>query len=119
MFIFLIEKNKKLALIGVVGNVIGAAILLLSPGNTERAKTVSEWYDTPMVARIFTHFSERLPEVMGSYWQVYIAIIVWAILKVRYGVIFYFLPSIAILFTLVRFYRLTDDNMLVMQRYFC
>lgn len=86
VFIFLIEKNKKLALIGVVGNVIGAAILLLSPGNTERAKTVSEWYDTPMVARIFTHFSERLPEVMGSYWQVYIAIIVLLIAALMSGV---------------------------------
>ncbi|WP_436413981.1 hypothetical protein [Petrimonas sp.] len=64
------------------------------------------------------YFTKSEKFLLGFVILFYIAIIVWAILNVRYEVIFYFLPSIAILFTLVRFYRLTDDNMLVMQRYF-
>ncbi len=63
------------------------------------------------------YVTKREKILLGFVIFFYIAIIVWAILNVRYGAIFYFLPSIAILFTLVRFYRLTDDNMLVMQRY--
>ena len=63
------------------------------------------------------YVTKREKILLGFVIFFYIAIIVWAILNVSYGAIFYFLPSIAILFTLVRFYRLTDDNMLVMQRY--
>jgi len=83
--ILAIEQKRKIAFVGLVGSVIGAAILLLSPGNVERAKTVPEWYDLPFATRMLTHFTERLPEVMGSYWQIYLAIVILLIVSSMSG----------------------------------
>lgn len=46
-----------------------------------------------------------------------ISIIIGGIFKNRYDVFFYLLPATAIFFTIIRYYRLTDDNMLILQRY--
>lgn len=77
-FAFFIEKdgNRKLLITGLLSLTVGAAILLLAPGNAVRATRFKSWYSKSFPDRFDIHFYERLPELMGSFWQVYIAIIV-------------------------------------------
>ncbi|EAA4081114.1 hypothetical protein DO628_03930 [Salmonella enterica subsp. salamae] len=73
---FFIMKQDKYLLAGILGSTIGACVLLLAPGNLSRASTIQGWYEQPLAWRIFEHFTERFPSAMGSYWQVYIALII-------------------------------------------
>jgi hypothetical protein len=77
-FAIFIEKdgNRKLLITGLVSLAVGAVILLLAPGNAVRATRFQSWYSKSFRDRFDIHFYERLPDLMGSFWQVYIAIIV-------------------------------------------
>ncbi len=72
---FLVNKRKVVLLIGFCGATLGAMVLLLAPGNIARATTAQDWYNQPFLSRATLHFTERLPDAMGAYWQVYIALI--------------------------------------------
>lgn len=77
-FAIFIEKdgNRKLLITGLFSLTVGAGILLLAPGNAVRATKFKSWYSKSFLDRFDIHFYERLPELMGSFWQVYIAIII-------------------------------------------
>ncbi|HFL1446889.1 TPA: DUF6056 family protein [Enterobacter kobei] len=76
LFIFNKRANKKIIITGIAFSAVGAAIMLLSPGNAIRAEKFSEWYSLSISSRAITHFYERIPELASSFWQVYLVIIV-------------------------------------------
>ncbi|HDT2572452.1 TPA: hypothetical protein QHO33_002235 [Citrobacter freundii] len=73
VFICIYEKPGKLFSMSVIsGSVIGAAIILLAPGNMKRASFFGEWQNLSFAQKVFYHFTERFPPAMADYWQLYI-----------------------------------------------
>lgn len=62
------EKNKISLTLGLIGSIIGTAILLLSPGTRNRATLYTEWNHTSFLDKFFTHFYERFPSSVEAYW---------------------------------------------------
>ncbi|EBS4572533.1 hypothetical protein DQT07_23745, partial [Salmonella enterica subsp. enterica serovar Fresno] len=80
--IYLYKKNNlKFCFFGVIGSIIGASILLLSPGNYSRASTFPGWVDTPLQNKIADHFINRFESTLQVYWQVYMVIAVFMIIS--------------------------------------
>ncbi|HCP53924.1 MAG: hypothetical protein CMK72_04630 [Pseudomonadaceae bacterium] len=75
IFVVITERNKRVALLGLTGCVVGCAVLLLSPGNKLRSDVFVEWKSLSFLEKFFLHFYERLPSMMSSYWQVYLVIV--------------------------------------------
>jgi len=76
IFMVVAEKNKRILLWGVVGSIIGAAVLIFSPGNKSRSNSFSEWKSLSLWEKFDLHFYDRFPNIMSSYWQVYLVIII-------------------------------------------
>ncbi|NNA99532.1 DUF3329 domain-containing protein [Pseudomonas gessardii] len=76
VFIIVVEKGKKIPIYGLIGNVVGAAVLILSPGNKIRADIFWEWKSLSLYDKFDLHFYERLPSAMSGYWQVYLVLII-------------------------------------------
>ncbi|WP_320716971.1 DUF6056 family protein [Enterobacter cloacae] len=81
LFIFNKKDNKKPIITGVIFSSIGAAIMLLSPGNAVRAEKFGEWYSLSLLSKAFTHFYERIPGLASGFWQIYLIIIVLFLIK--------------------------------------
>ncbi|MGP2626408.1 DUF6056 family protein [Escherichia coli] len=82
ILVFFIEKdaNKKLLITGLISLLTGSIVLLLAPGNAERAKRFHAWYNASFGERFDAHFYDRLPELMSGFWQIYIAMIILLII---------------------------------------
>ncbi|HDV8251413.1 TPA: hypothetical protein RJ957_000585 [Enterobacter hormaechei] len=76
LFIFNKKDNKKLIITGIAFSAVGAAIMLLSPGNAIRAEKFGDWYSLSLISKAFIHFYERIPALASSFWQIYLIIIV-------------------------------------------
>ncbi|MFE0407176.1 DUF6056 family protein [Citrobacter freundii] len=76
IFMLFIERRKRNVLAALAGTVIGCAVLLLAPGNRNRATLFEQWNNSPIDYKFFIHFFERLPDAMGGYWIVYLCIII-------------------------------------------
>ena len=76
IFIFFYEKEHRiLNLTGVVSVVIGASVMLFAPGNYERKKSFTDWYDKSTIDQLVTHILDRSPAILASYVHAYIIII--------------------------------------------
>ncbi|EPL1953314.1 TPA: hypothetical protein I8627_001664 [Citrobacter freundii] len=69
--------RKNIILAGIVGNVIGASVLLLSPGTAERASHYTYWNNIGIFQKAELHFLDRFPTAVSGYWQVYVVFIVF------------------------------------------
>jgi hypothetical protein len=76
LFVAFAENNRTLSLFAIVGNLIGAGVLILSPGNGIRAKVFSDWRSLSLNEKFDLHFFERFPSIVSGYWQVYLVLIV-------------------------------------------
>jgi len=76
LFVVVSEQNKRTAIYGLIGSAIGAAVLILSPGNRSRANSFVEWKSMSFLDKFDLHFYDRFPGIMSTYWQVYLVIIV-------------------------------------------
>lgn len=72
--IFVFERQKTVALYGLLGAAVGSAVLLFSPGNASRARSFVEWKSLSFGEKFTIHFFERFPEIMSGYWQVYLVL---------------------------------------------
>lgn len=90
--------------VAIFSSVVGALILLLSPGNAVRSKNYVEWNETGILHKAFYHFSERMPGMMASYWLPFalslLCIIVIAMngklgKRVGFGILFFLACSVA------------------------
>lgn len=70
------HASTKIKTLSVLGNVVGAAILILAPGNQVRASIFENWYATSFEYRVFAHFFYRFPQAVSEYWQVYLVLII-------------------------------------------
>lgn len=68
---------------GLFGAILGASILLLSPGSALRASTFTEWTSTPLVFKIIDFFSNKLEHALSAYWFVYLLVLVLILVKAR------------------------------------
>lgn len=64
----------------LVLNVIGCLVLLLSPGNMERAKFFEEWFSKPLISRLFEHVTYRIPTMAEHFWALLLVMAVVSIL---------------------------------------
>lgn len=76
VFVIFVENKKNVLAYGLVGSLIGAAVLILSPGNKARANIFFEWKALSLYDKFDLHFYDRLPGAMSGYWQVYLVLIV-------------------------------------------
>ncbi|MBW9244078.1 DUF3329 domain-containing protein [Pseudomonas paracarnis] len=76
IFIVLAEKNKRASLYGLAGSIVGAAVLILSPGNKSRSNSFVEWKSLSFVEKFDLHFYDRFPAIMSTYWQVYLVFVI-------------------------------------------
>lgn len=74
--LLIFEKNKLSLTSGLVGSIIGASILLLAPGNQNRATLYQDWHNTPFKDKFFTHFFERFPASVEEYWIVLVLLVI-------------------------------------------
>ncbi|WP_449549819.1 DUF6056 family protein [Lelliottia amnigena] len=76
VFVLIYEKANRSAIISSMSGVtIGAAILLLSPGNRARAATFVEWNSMSFMQKYQIQFFDRFPQAMAEYWPVYLVLI--------------------------------------------
>lgn len=61
---------------------IGYLLLVGSPGNKERAKYFTYWYDTPFIERLKEHLYHRVPDMISQLW---ISLLLLAILLAIYA----------------------------------
>lgn len=61
---------------------IGYLLLVGSPGNKERAKYFTYWYDTPFIERLKEHLYHRVPDMISQLW---ISLLIITILLVIYA----------------------------------
>lgn len=75
--VFYEQLSKQVKITAIVGVLIGAAFLILSPGNMARASVpvFESWYSTSILHRIFVHFFYRFPQAAAEYWPVYIVLV--------------------------------------------
>lgn len=76
LFMIFNEKNKRALIFGLVGSFIGAAVLILSPGNKSRSNSFVDWKSLSFTEKFDLHFYERFPNIMSTYWQVYLVFII-------------------------------------------
>ncbi|USW94950.1 DUF6056 family protein [Pseudomonas proteolytica] len=76
VFVVFAENNKRATMYGLLGNMVGAAILIFSPGNKARANVFSDWKALSLHDKFDLHFYDRFPAAMWGYWQVYLVLIV-------------------------------------------
>ncbi|EMK1754151.1 hypothetical protein V8N81_000886 [Enterobacter hormaechei] len=75
-FVLIYEKaNRSVIISSMSGVIIGAAILLLSPGNRARAATFVEWNSMSFMQKYQIQFFDRFPQAMAEYWPVYLVLI--------------------------------------------
>ena len=76
-FITLIaEKNRKIILLGLMASLIGAAILILAPGNFIRQQYFTEWYDLSTLQQLGIHLLKRMPKGFAKYWYLIILFVI-------------------------------------------
>lgn len=74
-FIWWYEKrNRAWVAVAWALNALGAAVLLLSPGNRMRATQFPDWYALDHVSKLKIHLAERLPDMLSQYWPLYLLI---------------------------------------------
>lgn len=74
--LLIFERNKIALSLGFIGAVIGAAVLLLAPGNQNRATLYTDWHNTGFRDKFFAHFFERFPGSIEVYWMVLLMMVV-------------------------------------------
>ncbi len=74
LLLLFIERSK-VTLVGIVGVLVGAAVLILSPGNRVRARVFTDWNALTYPEKFDLHFFDRLPGLLSIYWQVYLVAI--------------------------------------------
>lgn len=61
-------------------NISGCLLLLLSPGNIERAKFFDSWYSKPLANRLFEHVTYRIPAMAEHFWALLFVMAVISVL---------------------------------------
>ncbi|EHG7888911.1 MULTISPECIES: DUF6056 family protein [Citrobacter] len=61
-------------------NISGCLLLLLSPGNMERAKFFEAWYSKPLANRLFEHVTYRIPAMAEHFWALLFVMAVISVL---------------------------------------
>lgn len=76
-------KSRKLVfpVLGLVGSLLGAAILLLSPGSASRAATFTEWQTTPLIFKVIDFMTNKLEHALSAYWFVYLIVLVMIVVR--------------------------------------
>ncbi len=75
-------KYRKLSIIVFFMVLIGTLVLLLAPGNMERAShpAFEAWRNMPIIERLSNHFFVIVPEMLKSYFLIY-PLLIWAVTK--------------------------------------
>ncbi|HKN04420.1 MAG TPA: DUF6056 family protein [Buttiauxella sp.] len=73
--VFFESASKKVKITSISGVVIGAMLLISSPGNFNRLSLFKDWNEFGLIRKVLTHFYYRFPDAMSGYWQVYIVLI--------------------------------------------
>ncbi|WP_370606416.1 DUF6056 family protein [Citrobacter werkmanii] len=80
-FQFIIKKEDYRKTIWYLAmNISGCLLLLLSPGNVERAKFFDSWYSKPLASRLFEHVTYRIPAMAEHFWSLLLVMAVISIL---------------------------------------
>ncbi len=83
--VFYEKKHKLINTTGLLFVTIGAAIMLLAPGNYERKKLFTEWYDKPTLEQLKIHLFDRGPDILASYIHVYVVLIAFIFIIVIFN----------------------------------
>ncbi|HGB9299770.1 TPA: DUF6056 family protein [Escherichia coli] len=77
------HTSKKL-LAYTISSGLGYLLLVGSPGNKERAKYFTYWFETPFIERLKEHLYHRVPDMISQLW---VSLLIIAILLVIYSFI--------------------------------
>lgn len=76
VFIVFFEKaSTRIKVTSLSGIVLGAGLLILSPGNQARLNLFEVWNSLSFAQKLVSHFYFRFPQAVSEYWQVYIVLI--------------------------------------------
>ena len=70
------KDKRKVALTGLVATSIGCALLVLSPGNSERLEHFNDWSSLTLFEKVLTHVTNRVPDALSMFYYVYIVMII-------------------------------------------
>lgn len=73
-----VKKNKVTYFSYVIWAVMGFCVLILSPGQSKRANidAFSDWYSLTFVERVYEHFCNRVPTILGGFWILLVSIVI-------------------------------------------
>ena len=81
------HKNFRIISPYFAGLVVGASVLLFSPGGASRSAVFTWWHGLSIFGKTYDQMFNRMPEAMKSYWLVYLLIIVLAISIFMFSII--------------------------------
>lgn len=76
------NPNTKITALGLIGSFIGAVILIAAPGNKVRQTYFSEWYNLSTFDQIIIHITERMPNALLEYNNIYISLALFFIVLI-------------------------------------
>lgn len=76
------QRISKELIAYTISSGVGYLLLVGSPGNKERAKYFTYWYDTPFIERMKEHLYHRVPDMISQLW---VSLLIIAILLVIYA----------------------------------
>lgn len=68
-------KKIKISYPYFIGLLIGAAVLLLSPGSAKRSIVFTDWHALSFFGKLDLQLFTRMPDSLNGFWQVYLVII--------------------------------------------
>lgn len=74
------KKNLSAIYPYLTGLIIGIGVLLLGPGTASRSLYFSDWHNMTLFGKVELQLFTRMPESMSVFWQIYIVIIILALL---------------------------------------
>lgn len=74
--------NLKIIIIGWISSLIGAVILIAAPGNKVRQTYFHDWYSQSTLDQIMIHVTERMPNALLEYNNIYIALTLFFIVLI-------------------------------------
>lgn len=73
------NNNLKYTYPYLLGVIAGCATLIFSPGGAARSKFFVGWHQLSLIGKVDEQLFTRMPEIMKSYWVIYVLIIILAL----------------------------------------
>ncbi|WP_421235353.1 DUF6056 family protein [Aeromonas enteropelogenes] len=76
--VFITKFNRPMFFLYSGSSIIGFLVLIFSPGQAKRSNidAFSDWYSLSFTERLYEHFVNRIPSIVGQFWILLVVIVI-------------------------------------------